>query len=86
MLQQIAKPRICLRFCVGLVGNFRELSNSPSGFGVRNLTYVVGEPDTFYLILKQGLSKAKEKQRGRQWPRPFMNLISAKNSPYVSVK
>ena len=47
VFQQIAKPRICLRFCMGLVCNFRELSNSPSGFGVRNLTNVVDKPGTF---------------------------------------
>ena len=46
-VQQIAKPRVCLRFCKGLMDNFRELSNSPSGFGVRSLTYVVDEPDAF---------------------------------------
>jgi len=50
MFQQIAKPRICLRFCMGLVCNSRELSNSPSGFGVRNLTNVVDEPDAFINI------------------------------------
>jgi hypothetical protein len=35
---------------MGLVCNFRELSNSPSGFGVRNLTNVVDEPDAFINI------------------------------------
>jgi len=55
---------------MGLMDNFCGLSKSPSGFGVRNLTYVVNKPDAFIKTLKQ----SKAKQLGRQWPEPFIEL------------
>ena len=43
---------------MGLMHNARELSKSPSGFGLRNLTYVVDEPDAFSLNIEVKQSKA----------------------------
>ena len=43
---------------MGLMHNLHELSKSPSGFGVRNLTYVVDESDAFDLNIEAKQSKS----------------------------
>ena len=44
LIKAVAKPRICLRFCMGLMHG--------TDIGFRNLTYVVDEPDAFNLNIE----------------------------------
>ena len=48
LIKAVAKPRACLRFCVGACITGSELLKPPSGIGLQNLRNVINEPDAFY--------------------------------------